>query len=129
MIEKNNKNGYILIEIAVFIIIISMLCISLATIISNKVSLNQKDRATQNLYITAKSTLNTLAKQFKTDKALLKEYAQKKEKGTIKILNRDDISSIQFNVSESLSKGYAILEVIILDNLKNKLTLKTEIKY
>lgn len=126
---KNNKKGYILIEIAIFIIIISVFCISLSIIIANKISLNQKDKYTQNLYITAKSTLNILSEEFLENKSLLKEYAKKNESGNLIIENREDISSVCFNLFETNDKKFAILEVTVTDNFKNQITLKTEIKY
>ena len=36
-----NKKGYVLIEVSVFIVIISMLCASLTMVISNKININK----------------------------------------------------------------------------------------
>ena len=127
MIRKNNK-GYILIEVSIFIIIISMLCVSLTLIISNKININKNDKIEANLYLTAKSTINVLEDYFKENKTILKQYSKKQETGKFYIKERDDIESIlvcflEYNTTTSLIK------VTVTDNLNNQLTLSAKIPY
>ncbi|WP_317367573.1 hypothetical protein [uncultured Tyzzerella sp.] len=124
---KNNK-GYILIEVAIFIIIISMLCVSLTMIIGNKISINNRDRIDTNLYLTAKSTINVLEDYFENDKLLLKKYSKDNEVGNFFIKEREDIDNIIVSFYEQDSKT-ALIKVTVIDNLKNEITLTAKIPY
>lgn len=127
MIKKNNK-GYILIEVSIFIIIISMLCVSLTFVIANKINLNKNDAIESNLYLTAKSTINVLEDYFKDNKQLLKQYSQNKETGSFYIKEREDIKNISVTFSE-YNKDTSFIEVTIIDSLDNQLTLSAKIPY
>ncbi len=124
---KNNK-GYILIEVSIFIIIISMLCVSLTMIISNKVSINNNDRIDTNLYLTAKSTINVLEEYFKNNKQLLKQYSIDNETGTFTIKEREDIDSIIVSFSQDSAK-MSLIKVTVIDKANNQLTLSSKIPY
>ena len=127
MIKKNNK-GYILIEISIFIIIISMLCVSLTLIISNKININKNDKIEANLYLTAKSTINVLEDYFKENKTILKQYSKKQETGKFYIKERDDIESISVSFLE-YNTTTSLIKVTVTDNLNNQLTLSAKIPY
>ncbi len=124
---KNNK-GYVLIEVAIFIIIISMLCFSLTTVISNKIGINKNERINTNLYLAAKSTINVLEDYFKDDKEMLKKYSLNNDKGSFYVKERDDIKSILVSLSEE-NKNTSLVEVTVIDNLGNQLTLSAKIPY
>ena len=124
---KNNK-GYILIEVSIFIIIISMLCVSLTMIISNKVSINNNDRIDTNLYLTAKSTINVLEEYFKNNKQLLKQYSIENETGTFTKKEREDIDSIIVSFSQDSAK-MSLIKVTVIDKANNQLTLSSKIPY
>ncbi|WP_250277255.1 hypothetical protein [[Clostridium] colinum] len=123
-----NKKGYILIEISIFIIIISMMCISLTMIIGNKINNNKIDNINTNLYLTAKSTINVLEDYFKDNKEILAKYSRNREEGVFYIKERDDIESIKVFFSENNSST-ALIEVVVLDKLKNELKLSVKIPY
>ncbi len=127
MIKKNNK-GYILIEVSIFIIIISMLCVSLTLIISNKININKNDKIEANLYLTAKSTINVLEDYFKENKTILKQYSKKQETGKFYIKERDDIESISVSFLE-YNTTTSLIKVTVTDNLNNQLTLSAKIPY
>lgn len=127
MIKKNNK-GYILIEVSIFIIIISMLCVSLTLIISNKININKNDKIEANLYLTAKSTINVLEDYFKKDKTILKQYSKKQETGKFYIKERNDIESISVSFLE-YNTTTSLIKVTVTDNLNNQLTLSAKIPY
>lgn len=122
--KLKNKDGYILIEVCVFIIITSMLCVSLAMIISNKISINNNDRINKNLYITAKSTISVLEDYFDQDKALLKTYATKNEEGTFYLEGRQDIKYILASFS-LYDTNRALIEVTVFDNFDNQIKLSS----
>ena len=126
-IKKNNK-GYILIEVSIFIIIISMLCVSLTLIISNKININKNDKIEANLYLTAKSTINVLEDYFKENKTILKQYSKKQETGKFYIKERDDIESISVSFLE-YNTTTSLIKVTVTDNLNNQLTLSAKIPY
>ena len=127
MIKKNNT-GYILIEVSIFIIIISMLCVSLTLIISNKININKNDKIEANLYLTAKSTINVLEDYFKENKTILKQYSKKQETGKFYIKERDDIESISVSFLE-YNTTTSLIKVTVTDNLNNQLTLSAKIPY
>lgn len=127
MIKKNNK-GYILIEVSIFIIIISMLCVSLTLIISNKININKNDKIEANLYLTTKSTINVLEDYFKENKTILKQYSKKQETGKFYIKERDDIESISVSFLE-YNTTTSLIKVTVTDNLNNQLTLSAKIPY
>lgn len=127
--NKYNNKGFILIETAIFIIIISFMCSSLALFLGNQIINNKNDKINQNLYLTAKSTINILSQEFSEKEHLLKKYANQNEEGIFKIDGRDDIDSIKVKVYNNSYKTAAILEVTVFDNLKNELTLLAEIYY
>lgn len=124
---KNNK-GYILIEVSVFIIIISMLCVSLTMVISNKININKKDAIDTNLYLTAKSTINVLEDYFQDNKQLLIKFSKNNEKGSFYIKEREDIDEILISFSEHNS-SLSFIEVTVIDKFKNQLTLTAKIPY
>ncbi len=123
-----NKKGYVLIEVSVFIIIISMLCVSLTMVISNKININKKDAIDTNLYLTAKSTINVLEDYFNENKQLLIKYSKNNEKGSFYIKERQDIEEILVSFSEHNS-SMSFIEVTVVDKLKNQLTLTAKIPY
>lgn len=123
-----NKKGYVLIEVSVFIIIISMLCASLTMVISNKININKKDAIDTNLYLTAKSTINVLEDYFNENKQLLIKYSKNNEKGSFYINERQDIEEILVSFSEHNS-SMSFIEVTVVDKQKNQLTLTAKIPY
>lgn len=124
---KNNK-GYILIEVSIFIIIISMMCVSLTMIISNKISINNNDRIDTNLYLTAKSTINVLEEYFENNRLLLKQYSIDNETGSFFIKEREDIDTIIVYFSQ-YSSTTSLVKVTVIDSLNNELTLSVKIPY
>ena len=123
-----NKKGYVLIEVSVFIIIISMLCASLTMVISNKININKKDAIDTNLYLTAKSTINVLEDYFDENKQLLIKYSKNNEEGSFYINERQDIEEILVSFSEHNS-SMSFIEVTVVDKQKNQLTLTAKIPY
>lgn len=125
---KNNKKGYILLETMIFIIIISALCISIGIVITNKISINNKERVTQNLYLTAKSTITTFEEYFLVNKQLLEECAKNEVSEDFFIQGRDDIKNINIKFFY-INDIEALIQVTVLDNLNNELDLSAKIPY
>lgn len=124
---KNNK-GYVLIEVSVFIIIISLICVSLTIVIANRIGINKNDKINTNLYLTAKSTINVLEDYFKEDKELLKKYSINNEQGNFYIKERSDIKNILVTFKEE-DKNTSLITVTVVDNLDNSLSLSAKIPY